>query len=197
MRVSVNPEVQPPLRLTAESLDELQLSTGLSNNKFKKVVTLIREKAGKQSIPANFSQHISEKGKTLERYYQTSHLEFDVSDKIKEFRPVVWADPSQLVDAVIEERGLIGFYKILVSADGGQGSFKICLTITSTPENSGENEPDNPSTSSTRSLRSSTAAKKSKETSVNRLLILCIVPDIKETHFNFKTLVDLTKGIAG
>ena len=46
---------------------------------------------------------------------------------IKEKRPVVWADTLELVEAALEVQNLIGLYKVKITADGGQGFFKIIL----------------------------------------------------------------------
>lgn len=45
----------------------------------------------------------------------------------------MWANAEELLETVLEKRNLIGNFIIKVMADGGQGFFKICLTIL--PEN--------------------------------------------------------------
>lgn len=64
--------------------------------------------------------------------------------------------------------------------DGGQGFFKISMTIL--PENyTAETE-----------INKASISKKAKLTSVNRLILLCVVPEIKETYENMDLLVKLT-----
>ena len=87
--------------------------------------------------------------------------------------------------------------------DGGQNFFKICLTVL--PEDyspASENEeidsidddtPDD--TVSKRNLYSNggTSGKKCKLTSVQRLILVCVVPKIKETYENVKLLFNMIK----
>lgn len=92
-------------------------------------------------------------------------------------------------------------------ADGGQNFFKISLCILPddySPKN-GENsmqedesDPEDSVTFNNSNKRmcyseGGRLSKKGKLSSVNRLLLLCVVPGIKETHANIKLLFDLTK----
>ena len=79
-------------------------------------------------------------------------------------------------------------------ADGGQGFFKICLSVI--PEDDAEQltEPRE-YLKQERSLYKDggTFSKYSKITGVNRLIMLCCVPDVQETYDNIKTLFDMTQ----
>ncbi|CAH1106663.1 unnamed protein product [Psylliodes chrysocephalus] len=116
----------------------------------------------------------------------------------KEVRPVVFANAEELLEAVIQNRKLEGNFLIKVIADGGQGFFKISLTIL--PENySFDNYDDYDPTSREGSSSADDPnecgklAKTRKLTSVNKLIMLCLVPQIKESYENIKRLFELTK----
>lgn len=83
-----------------------------------------------------------------------------------------------------------GFYVVKIMADGGQNFFKITMTILPDDSECDEDEND---IAGTRSLYSEggSCAKKSNPNSVNRLIMLCITPQIKETYENLKLLFDL------
>ena len=83
-------------------------------------------------------------------------------------------------------------------ADGGQGFFKICFSIL--PENYSESEldsssDDNDVTKKRRKLYSEggSISHEAKPTSVKKVILLCIVPKIKESYENIKRLFDLTQ----
>lgn len=79
-------------------------------------------------------------------------------------------------------------------ADGGQGFLKISISI-STLEDKKEGDDSGKYRRKYVSYYATggSVANERKMTSVYKLILLCIVPDIKETYGNFKTLVELTK----
>ncbi|XP_043469388.1 uncharacterized protein LOC122503046 [Leptopilina heterotoma] len=172
----------------------------MSSNQMRKLTTFVRSQTGRKSVPTNYHCHISEKINSLKEIYKSSNtFEFETS-KTKEKRPVIWADASELVEAAIESRNLIGHYKLKVMADGGQGFFKICISII--PENyksiidadcSSEDDNYEPKEKIFKSKCEKVNVKsEAKLTSVKKLLMLCIVPDIKESYENLKTLFEIT-----
>ena len=84
-------------------------------------------------------------------------------------------------------------------ADGGQGFFKVCMSVI--PENSIERnddceedyEPPNKKRATSIYRDGGGLSKELKVTSVKRLIMLCIVPNIKETYGNIAILFDLIK----
>lgn len=79
-------------------------------------------------------------------------------------------------------------------ADGGQGFFKICMSIL--PENCDLESGEEDNVGSVKKKRSSyasrgTVGQKAKETSVKRLILLCVVPNISETDENIEKLFEL------
>lgn len=166
----------------------------------KKITNFIRTTAGKKSVPFYYRDHASQKAKVLEEIYQCGFADFDVEKKVpsqKEKRPVVYADAESLLSAVLEARNQYGEISIKIMADGGKGFFKMSMTIL--PKDyceemcNSDSEMDPPKSKRSRYDEGGTLGKKSNLNGVKRLILLCIVPDIKETYDNVKILWDLTK----
>jgi hypothetical protein len=210
-RLVMNPSQQKQVVFPVESLDNYQVNSGASSSQMEKLTNFLRVNAGKQSVPAYYKEHVSEKAKTLQNLYKNYICEFDVEDKKeKENRTVVWADAEELLEAVLQERKETGSSVIKVMADGGQGFFKICMTVL--PENyspeldrgvdgtelDSESEEEMEASNSPKSKRSlysegGSVGRKGKLTGVHRLIMLCIVPQIKESYENLDLLFKLTK----
>lgn len=104
-------------------------------------------------------------------------------------RHVFYAIANDLLQAVIEKRGLYCDCQIKIMADGGQGFFKICLSVWS------EDYLEDSDLNKKRTLYSEggSCSKTAKLTGVNKLILLCIVPQIKETYNNVKLLFNLVE----
>lgn len=87
-----------------ESLDNYFVENNMSSNKMRKLSTFVRSQTGWKSVLTNYHCHVSEKINSFEEVYKSSDtFEFETStSKTKEKRPVVWANASELVEAVIE-----------------------------------------------------------------------------------------------
>ena len=162
----------------------------------RKLDSFLRYSAGRKSVPSHYKNHMKVKSQSLEGAFKLDIIQFEVRNDMKEERPVVWGDAEEPVDAVFDNRNFVGDYVIKIMADGGQGFFKICLPIFPPSTESKD--------SSEESLFDNIPAKKKKidpgnvkvESSligVKKLIMLCVVLDIKATHENIKMLFDLTK----
>lgn len=212
LRVSVNPKEKKNFEFTEESLDNFRIHTSSSITKMKDVTNFIRCTTGRKSVPKNYLQHMLDSSKTLEGIYKHGFYEFDSEiSTTKQKRPVVYADAQQLLDAVIEKRNLIGNILIKAMADSGQKFFKTSLTIlpedyspkTDFPNSSPSNDNQDNDELMRTNLQKNTGkrtlysqggsmSKKRKLSSVDRLILLCIVPEIKESYENVKLLFELT-----
>lgn len=192
-RIIINPATSSQVTFSSDMLHNFQDNIGASQKQMKQVTNLLRSSAGKKSVPAYFSKHTSDRSKLLEDVYYNSMLNFDIEgSKPKEQRPVIWANASELLDAVVEKRNIIGNVVVKIMADGGQGFFKICMTILPEGYFCDENYEV---LEKKRKLyaEGGSVGVKPKLGSVNRLLMLCTVPDIKESYDNVKLLFDLVK----
>ena len=130
-RMTINPVLNKNVLFDEESLDNL---IGASSSEMKKVTNFLRCHVGRKSIPVAYSKHMTDMSNLLKDVYKTGEYEFECAKSAnKALRPVVYADAEELLDVVIEKRNLQGNVTVNVMADGGQGFFKISLTIL--PEN--------------------------------------------------------------
>lgn len=201
MRVVINPTKPKEIIFSKESLDNVKVNLNLSQNKMIKVTNFLRSAVGKNSVPSHYQDHMSKKSKTLKDIYRKDKFKFECEGKKVDERPVVYADAEELLEAVVKERGFEGNVLVKITADGGQGFFKICMSIF--PENySAQSESDDSNSGEEtgthnkrkRSLYSEggTLSKRARLLSVKRVVILCIVPKIAETYENVKLLFDIT-----
>ena len=139
LRLTVNPPPRKEPKFSFENHNQYQMATCSSSNNMELITNFIRTCTGKRSISPNFREKLRSNSKTLEDCYKSTECKFDVSgsDK-KQKRTVVYANAERLLEAVIAHRELKGSPKIKVMADGGQGFFKICLSVF--PEDSKTNE---------------------------------------------------------
>ena len=211
-RITVN-KIDKTVFFDEDKLDNFRVQLAASQREMKKITNFIRCNVGRMSIPKNYREHMSKKSKELKDVYKSGVHEFDCesgTDAEKQSRPVVYANAEELLDKVIESRGLVGNFCIKAMADGGQNFFKISLCImpaSYSPKNEessmqedcyDESDPEDSvdfNCPKKRTLYSEGGrlSKKGKLSSVNRLILLCVVPGIKETHANIQLLFDLTK----
>lgn len=174
--------------------NNIQIS-GLSLQKMEKFTNFLRSTVGKKSVPPYYRRHVSQKAKCLESLYKSDSLEFEIEkSEDKQLRPVVWADAEELLDAVMAQREETGGVKIKLMADGGQGSFKMSMTIL--PENYDEDENlDFEPSPKKRCLyaEGGSLRKKANLNGVKRLIMLCVAVGIKESYSNLRQLFHLTK----
>ncbi|CAH0552491.1 unnamed protein product [Brassicogethes aeneus] len=181
-------------------LDSFHVNSAVSTNHMRKMSSFIRKTAGRKSVPVKYEQHIRDRSHLLDTFYQKGLFEFETADGNYQTRPVVWANVNELLEEVLKERNLIGYYVVKVMADGGQGFFKVSMSIIPDSEN-GTVEDYSDSLSNEDIIYNISSKKRKfnqeklgyKSTSVKKLIMICIVPDIKETYNNIKFLFDLVK----
>ena len=162
----------------------------------KAIAQFIRANIGRKCVEPGYANHITEKGQTLADIYHLSHHEFEDNDK-KVTLPVVWANAEEVISTISDAREFIGKVFVKVMADGGQNFLKICLSIL--PEDYDSDNADTEDDLSTEDLKKRATYEDGggigvyKLTSVKRVIMLAIVPECKETHFNMKVLFDLTQ----
>lgn len=102
----------------------------MSLTQLNNVTNFIRATAGKKSIHPYYRHHASKIAKTLKDVYQCGHHDFDVEKQPeKQNRLVVYADAETILNSVMEARNQYGDVVVKLMADGGQGFFKISMTI--------------------------------------------------------------------
>lgn len=184
-------EKQKNEQFSEECLNNFQISSGVSNNFMKRLTNFLRCKAGRKSVPSYYFKCLSEKSKILDHLYKVDTMEFDTKNSGRDKRSVVWGNAEELIEEVLDRRDYVGNYVVKVTADGGQNFLKLCMSIIPESEIEEEYEP----IPKKRKLYSEggSAAHKPISTSVHRLILLCIVPDVSETYDNMQTIFNLTK----
>ena len=198
-RIVLNPEKKPEINISHESIHDLQVGIGNpSNTSMKLVSNWLRVQLGRKSIPVDFDKSLTEKSNTLADEFHVKELLFDGPGQAgKVTRPVIYADCQSLIDKVITEREYVGNPKIIVMADGGGQFFKVCATVLPEHydwETGRQTEPEADDCLGKRS-RSTYAQggslRKGKLSGVKRVILLAVVPEIKETHANVSLIFDL------
>ncbi|CAH0560139.1 unnamed protein product [Brassicogethes aeneus] len=177
-----------PKTISVESLNDYQVISGASGKQMKNLSHFIRDNMGRKAVPAYYSVEVSKRAKLLAELYHHDVLDFDVEKcLVKQRRPVVWGNAEEILQNIIDRRNLIGNYGVKVMADGGQGFFKISMSVIPKSYISECLSDQHGESSSSKKI------KIDKCTSVHKLTILALVPNIKETYENLKILFDLVK----
>ena len=202
-KVTINPEPKTSINISHERLHDLQVGLGIpSNTKMKVVSNWIRTELGRKSIPANYNNSLSEKSNFLSDDFSIKEEEFDgPGDTGKVQRPVIYADSERLIDKIITERQYTGTPRIIIMVDGGGEFFKVCATIL--PENydwktgretvndSEYDEQEGEQMRGRSTYAEGGSTKKGKPSGVKRVILLAVVPDIKETYSNVSLIFEL------
>ena len=128
LRISINPEEKKAVKYSKEDLHNLQGALGTSNNNMHVVTNFIRCKAGRNSIPTNYKQQLSNSTTEFKNMYKNKTVEFDGYGGTKTSKPMIFADATEIVELVSSERGYSD-YIIKILADGGQKFLKFCISI--------------------------------------------------------------------
>lgn len=211
LNLTVHPKKEKEPYFPLEFFYNYQANTGASRNHMKTIGNLLRCGAGRKAVPKDLLRQTSEQGKTLNKIYKVEKFELEVEKEKKDkeivkdksfvpkaTRPVVYADATELLETIIRERGIVGNYLVKVMADSGQGFFKISMCVLPEDYLKSESEDfeetiDEAVSKRARYKDGGTSCKKAQLTSVKRLILLCVVPKIKESYFNLSLLFDLTQ----
>ena len=138
---------------------------------------------------------MQERGKQLEDLYHVENLQFKDSKDYTSSRYLVYANSEDLLARVCELRDLKGHVFAKVMIDGGQGFLKVSLSVLSfdySPISEGvfdNNFEDSDDSMITQENELITYSKSNRITSVNKLFLLTIVPDIEESHLNLENIL--------
>lgn len=106
-KIIINPKQEKKVHFSKEIIDNFQNNANLSQTQMGKVCNLIRVGAGKNCLEPHLREHISEKSRLLESYYQSGQFELLNEKGDLQKKPVVFADAETLITAVIEKRNRI------------------------------------------------------------------------------------------
>ena len=164
----------------------------MSLRKQKQMTAKFRTWKGRDFFEPNLMDKLRDKDRLVEDLYGIMDCNLDVCGSyVREDRSVVFCNHfRRLFALVFQERGWHESTEVFVKIgiDAGQGSLKVCATLQKVV-----NDLSSPDAKSTKrfSYQAGPSGERSKDSGVNKLLILAIVEDAKESHHNLKTLMDL------
>ena len=183
-------------RFSLENMMKLQTSCNLSDKTLLKIAAAQRTVFGRKSVQPNLKSSLYDRNHRLDPYFSVKSQLMglkknkDTGERIFENRTGVYCNNlDELVSLTLLERGLTPSTTTgLIGLDQGQGSLKVALTLVS--NQCEESESDHEKENSRRSTYSEGVASKDfKLSSVKRLLILSIYPEVPEVHSNLKNIL--------
>lgn len=185
----------PDKPIPSSEINKIQVACNLSNAQTSKVCSMMKSFKGRDSIESHIDQKLIERDRKLEKYFEHRKILVDVpvpnkkSEMRKEERnAVVCNDVDAFVKCIIHERNLnCNETSIKLGLDGGKGSLKVTLNLT-TKEKDNLNSPLKKSTRY--SYAQGIQSRSFQDTGVKKLFILAIVEEVKETYENLKALLD-------
>ena len=173
--IGVHEEKVNSTRFTSQQMSSLQVVMGASNKQMKcEIIPFIRSVMGRSSVERKTETFLQNRDKHLEDFFKHTTIDFD--DGLK---PVVYCNNvPALVEHVCNVRDLdygSRDLNIKLGIDSGGCFMKFCLSIFSSSDSS----------------TSSTERKTYLDSSVKKIIIIAIIPDLKETHGNVQKVMDL------
>ena len=125
---SAQPQSSAP-KLTTLALVNVQLNTGLSNNRLKKLVKTVNETSSSKVVEPNFYMNFLRVGQHLSDFLKITDGKGDSGT----VRVVAHCnDLSSLVNHIIQSSKISDSYFVKLRIDGGKVFLKFCLSIVDT-----------------------------------------------------------------
>jgi len=173
----------PRIQFSSSQLNTLQLSLSTSNTNMKnKIIPFLRTVLGRKSVEQGCEIQFQKRDSRLEQFFSFTELDFQVSSTNELMpHPIIYCnDVEGLIASTCSARGIdMSEANIKIGIDGGGGFMKICLNIF-TDDSSNDAHP-----------RRKTPNEILNNSSVKKLIIIAISPDVKETYHNVKKILEL------
>lgn len=165
-------------QLTSSDMSSLQLAMGISNKQMRlTLIPFIRNVMGRAAVQTRTDIFLQNRDKMLEDFFEYTTMDFETGSK-----PIVYCnDVPTLIDYICRVRNLDPThpdFKVKLGVDGGGAFMKFCLSIFSV---------DNDSKPRRRSKMESSF----RNSSVKKIIIICIIPELQETHSNVRKVMEL------
>ena len=184
LKVDVSPfrkSQQKETVLSAGDFSEIQSDLHLSSHQTVKLASHLRAStANRKIVEPNLKGKLSEIGHTLDSFFDVLTLNYHGNEDAIFSRPTVFcSNITELISFVEQKRSYYGEANIKIGVDGGGGFLKVSLTVSSDHQTGSSPTPNQ------RLHHGSSAPSSSfKDTSVNRIFIIAIAPDVPENYFN-------------
>ncbi len=196
LRVSPNISKDPPKPIFKfDDMKSLMTKRNMSQAAAGDLCSSIRTTFGRKSVEPAMREKLTEQNQLLDHYFKLTTLKFisksSNGHNVEIERPAVLVrDMDEFVQDMIKERSYNpATTMVKLGMDGGGGFFKLTLNIIDQ-----ENTINSPARKSARRLFSSGAAAEAcKDSSVKRLFIIGLIPDIPENYENMEIIFNELK----
>ena len=199
---------KPQPKFTVQDMTRLQVSRNFSDKDTLSIANFIRVKAGRNAVDANLKQGLHDRNHCLENMFYQKEMSMKV--KAKKNSEDLEGDNDNIEDATIDDSGqktvrrpgvfvrdLHNFTQFLVDEralnphdhvvqfgfDDGQGMLKIMEIVKS-------NEVDQKQEKTRSSYADGVCPKVSKLSSVKKMFVVGLIPDVQEIYPNVKIMLD-------
>ena len=179
LRVELFPDTPSNTTYSLEAMTSLKKDLGLSTSTTLKLAQGLRAAAKRRNVvQRGLKNHLMISNKKLDEFYSVEFLDFGCKEGIK---PLVFChNVEELVNYVLIERRMFeNDLECKVGVDSGGGFLKLCINIFSHSDFENTHEK-----TKRRKYSDGFSIKDEKNTSVNKLLILAIVPGVPENYEN-------------
>ena len=136
-------------------------------------------------LEAGLKSFLTDKQHFVDELFSHGNMNFQYKDEEREQPFIVCTDTRKLVENIFVKRNLeFQQVRFKLGIDGGGGFLKICLNTIR--EGSHQDQPKK-----RRLFQDGIAGAPHEDTSVQKLHILCVVPDVPETHENVSKVWNL------
>ncbi|XP_047129732.1 uncharacterized protein LOC124809690 [Hydra vulgaris] len=174
---------KPTLKtISTQTFYNIKRKHDISDCTIDSIAMELRKNLGRLGVESNSSKKIKIMSHALDNYYSVEKVEFLSKNKVKEnktietvIKDIVYVkDPVSLVNHVCIARGLeVENVIIRIGIDSGQGSLKVIMNVFNREVNYD--------------------SKETKNTGVNKVIILAFAKNVCKSHTNLQILIEKTK----
>ncbi|XP_065681336.1 uncharacterized protein LOC124811459 [Hydra vulgaris] len=174
---------KPTLKtISTQTFYNIKRKHDMSDCTIDSIAMELRKDLGRLGVESNSSKKIKIMSHALDNYYSVEKVEFLSKNKVKENKTIETVikdlvcvkDPVSLVNHVCIARGLVVENVIIsIGIDSGQGSLKVIMNVFNREVNYD--------------------SKETKNTGVNKVIILAFAKNVCKSHTNLQILIEKTK----
>ena len=194
----ISPNIPTPNQLPTfkfQGMSNLMTKRNMSAAAAEDMCSAIRTIFRRKSVEPGIREKIQEHGHLLDEHFKLTNLRFIIKNpngqqEENDRTTILVQDADNFIQGMIKARGYNPSTSLVkLGLDGGGGFFKITINIIDK-----EREVKSPTQKSSRRLFSQGVAPETqKDSSVKKLFIIALVPDIPESYENMKVLFNELK----
>lgn len=165
-------------KVPAAEVNKFKNLLGLSDKKAESACSIIRSWKGRDFFEPDLREQLKEQDRLFEQFFDVSKVNIDGIEK-----DLVHCNNVQmLIEDIIQKREVSQNHILKIGIDGGGGFLKVCLNVQDC-----ENNQSDKKFSYVEGVKSDSF----KDGGVKKLVILALVEDVKESHSNIKSIIDI------